>query len=199
VGISTIPPLHRVFAGADGAQAGARFFRHNAVARLRLVLVVGMFALNFWPQQRLTARICTPAQVDHAVIWHAPHLGWLFDGAMHWRTDVAGVPVDGPPVWSALQQLHGPGFWVRTKDYGYFDWPGDWQVEAVFWLLPGRQQVWFISAPSQPETVFVLFFSDDPWFARPDGSHYGIHPCINMRVMRAAADAVFSKGLSGGH
>lgn len=132
-----------------------------AVALLTVLLVVPLgYAVSAGP-----LRICRPAFVEDI---------------LYWRGNETGVPLRRSVVarvWTALRQFKGPSFWVKVGDYGRFTWPSDWAIEARFYLLPGRQQVWLVSAPGKPNTIYYLLFPNDAVFALPDGRFRGPHPC----------------------
>jgi len=100
------------------------------------------------------ARICIPARVTDVIVW------W---------SDRQGLPVheSGTELFAALRRLHGPTFWRRTADYGYFDIPKNYTVDARFWFL------------------------NVPPFALPDGSHYGLHGCRAFTISAAAAEQIY--------
>ncbi len=124
------------------------------------------------------ARICIPARVTDVIVW------W---------SDRQGLPVheSGTELFAALRRLHGPTFWRRTADYGYFDIPKNYTVDARFWLLPSRNLVWFASHPARPGLVYVFWFLNVPPFALPDGSHYGLHGCRAFTISAAAAEQIY--------
>ncbi len=63
-----------------------------------------------------------------------------------------GIPIEGDVLSRALYAMRGPHFGYKRGDYVGMDIPADWRIEAKFSILPGRQWVWFTSAPSKRES-----------------------------------------------
>ena len=143
-------------------------------------LIVGLL---IWPRIAFAApeRICRAPVTD----------------VIYWRDGADGIPQPGNlKLIGALERLSGPHFGYKRGDYVGMDIPADWHLEAVFSLLPGRQWIWFMNSPSTPGKIWVYRFPNDPVYTVHTpitGDHWGIHPCDDMVITRAQADAVYAE------
>lgn len=146
-------------------------------------VLVGYLLLAIGPGRVLAlTRVCIPPEVDGLI------------------ATIPGQP-DGIPqahngtLVSALYRMRGPHFGFRRGDYVGMDIPVDAQVEAKFWMLPGHQFIEFWGSPSQPKYVWIYWYPDHAVFTvytPVSGAHFGKHPCNDLRVARAAAEAVYN-------